>query len=139
MQPDGGDNAARAPSAERLRAFLDQVLLRLWNTSPGLACYKESDRVVPEKGMIEISFFKLPIEVLDGVGAAFGLPSVERMAYTKQGHACTGFRAKPSAEDLSALAVDDAADHESQDRSLDVSSPDDLVPEPGQDQPNRLG
>jgi hypothetical protein len=131
----GPENSTTSPpSAERLQAYLDQVLLRIWNASPGLASYKESDRIVPETGVVEISFFKLPVEVISGVSDAFGLPEIEHLAYSKQGKACVGFRAKPSAEDLSALAIDDSADHDpvssanGEDEVEQVEQVDDLIP-----------
>ena len=100
-----------SPSPKRLEAFLDQILLRIWAASPGLASYIESFRVVPEKGSIELSFYKVPEEVISGIEQVFGLPNIESLRYTKGGSACIGFRVTPSKEDLSALAVDDADDH----------------------------
>jgi len=126
----------KLPSEDRLRAYLDQVLLRIWNASPGLSCYKESDRIVPERGTIEVSFFKLPEEILSGVSEVFGVKDVETLAYTKKGKACIGFRVKPSEEDLSALAVDDSADHDAiqpptkPEADFQSENPDDVLPLP---------
>ncbi len=94
-------------SQERLQAFLDQVLLRIFNASPGLASYLESSRAVPEEGTIELSFYEIPEEVIAGVKAAVSVPEIEVLRYPKAGKACVGFRCKPERDDLSALAVDD--------------------------------
>lgn len=104
-------NATDLVSAERLEAYLSQVLLRIFNASPGLSAYVESSRAVPDDGTIEISFYKLPDEVVPSIPPVFGVQDVETLYYTKSGHACVGYRVKPTREDLSALAVDDADDH----------------------------
>ncbi len=98
-------------SADRLEAYLSQVLLRLFNASPGLSAYVESSRAVPEKGTIEVSFYKLPDEVVPSIPSVFGVQDVETLYYTKNGRACVGYRAKPMRDDLAALAVDDEDDH----------------------------
>lgn len=95
------------PSPDRLEAYLDQVLLRIFLASPGLASYIESSRVVPASGHVEVSFYRVPDEVVSAVIQAFGIP-VEELHYTKGGSACYGFRAQPSKEDLSSLGVDDS-------------------------------
>lgn len=134
---DGGDPAGEAaahgksgerpPSPKRLEAYLDQVLLRIFLASPGLASYIESSRVVPGSGHVEVSFYRVPDEVVSSIIQAFGIP-VEELCYTKDGSACFGFRANPSREDLSSLGVDDA----DQDGD-DDSDPIDNEPEEGAD------
>lgn len=109
-ESDEGKNP-KPPSAERLQSYLDQVLLRVFRASPGLASFVESSRVVPESGAVELSFFKIPDEVVSSVSAAFGPLPVDILRYVKEGLACVGYRAKPTAEDLSSLAVADADDH----------------------------
>ncbi len=103
-------DATKAPSSERLTAYLNQVLLRAFNASPGLASYIESYRVIP--GAIELSFYHLPDEVVSSVMQVFSVGDVEQFRYTKHAHPCTGFRAKPTAEELASLAVDDEEDHQ---------------------------
>lgn len=107
-QPEAEErpSESRPPSPERLQSYLDQVLLRVFVASPGLASYIESSRVVPAEGHVELSFYKVPDEVISAIHQAFGIPA-EEMRYTKDGAACIGFRAKPTREDLSALGVDD--------------------------------
>lgn len=99
----------KAPSLERLEAYLSQVLLRIFNASPGLSAYLESSRVKDEA--VELSFYALPQEVLPAVEQVFGISGVERYHYTKRGHPCVGFKARPSVDDLVSLAVDDTDDH----------------------------
>lgn len=105
--------STKTPSPERLEAYLSQVLMRTFNASPGLASYIESYRVV--KDGVEVSFFQLPAEVLVSVAQVFAVADVEQFRYTKRGQPCVGFRAKPTAEDLVSLAVDDGEDHQGAD------------------------
>lgn len=97
------------PSGQRLQAYLDQVILRIFNSSPGLASYIESYRTVDSSGAVEISFYKknFPDEIILGVNQAFAIAGVEVLKYTKNGQSCIGFRCHPTKEDLSGLAVDD--------------------------------
>lgn len=95
------------PSEARLQAFMDQVQLRIFIASPGASSYVESFRVVPIDGVIELSMFKIPHEIIPAIQQAFGVPDVEVVRYNKSGHPCVGFRCKPTEEDLSALAIDD--------------------------------
>lgn len=111
--PAAEEKTAPAPSQERLQAYLSQVLLRIFNASPGLAAYLESSRV--QGSSIELSFYALPREVIASLNAIFGVSNIERYNYTKRGHPCVGFKVTPTTEDLAALAVDDADDHKNTD------------------------
>lgn len=106
MTPSEG-GMAPPPSEMRLKAFLDQVQLRIFVASPGASSYVESFRVVPSEGVIELSLFKVPHEIIPAIQQAFGVQDVEVVRYSKAGHPCVGFRCKPTEEDLSALAIDD--------------------------------
>ncbi len=72
---------------------------------------------MPASGHVEISFYRVPDEVVSAIIQAFGIP-VEELHYTKGGSACYGFRAQPSKEDLSSLGVDDS-DQEAADDETD--------------------
>lgn len=111
------------PSPERLQAYLDQVLLRIFSASPGLSSYVESYRVVPGSGHIEVSFFKVPDEVVSAIHQAFGVPA-EELRYTKNSAACIGFRVKPTRDDLASLGVDDGDQDRSADDPLEHSTKD---------------
>ncbi len=93
------------PSPERLQAFLDQILLRIFNASPGLSSYEESSRVSGDT--VEVSFHAFPDEIIQSVEQAFSIKKLEVLRYTKNNHPCIGFRAYPTTDELSALAVND--------------------------------
>lgn len=97
---------------ERLQAFLSQVLLRLLATSAGLSSYVESSRVSPDGQAVEISFYKLPDEVIPSVLLAFGIAKIEQYGYNKFGKPCQGFKAYPTPEDVSSLLIGDGSDPE---------------------------
>ncbi len=110
-----------APSQERLGGYLSQVLLRVLNASPGVASYLESYRINPEGDAIEVSFYKLPDDMINAISSCFGIHDVEVYHYTKGSHPCTGYKATPTRDELSALAVDDADDHQLKKKEADAS------------------
>lgn len=80
--------------------------------SPGMASYLESYRINPKGDAIELSFYKLPDDMIGPLQMCFGIQKVEVFHYTKNDHPCVGFRATPTRDELSALAIDDADDHQ---------------------------
>jgi hypothetical protein len=122
------DDSHAAPSPERLDACLSQIMLRIFNAAPVLMTYLESDRVKDDT--IELSFFKLPKEIMFDVKTAFGISDVKTLHYTKNNHPCVGYILKPTKEELSALSVDDSSDHELTQQNADpTKEADSLLPD----------
>ena len=87
--------------AEKLKAFSDLLELRMFSASPGLITYLIDGGVVGDT--IEYGFWQLPEEIVNGVRQIIGCADVQVLKYYRDNTPCTGFRIKPSDEDLKLL------------------------------------
>lgn len=98
----GQAEAPQDPRAVKVREFLDRLLLRIFNSSPGAACYLIAT-AHPEPGTIELAFHELPAEIARPLKAELGCKDCEQLEFRQDGQPCLGFRLKPSDAELGGL------------------------------------
>ena len=103
MQPESyqPETSSSVDRAEKLKAFSDLLELRMFSASPGLITYLIDGGVVGD--VIEYGFWQLPEEIVNGVRQIIGCGDVKVVKYFRDGNPCTGFRVKPTDEDLKLL------------------------------------
>lgn len=117
-KPVEADSATSVDRAEKLKAFSDLLELRMFSASPGLITYLIDGGVVGDA--IEYGFWQLPNEIVDGVRQIIGCAEVEILKYFQNNTPCTGFRIKPSDEDLKLLEFGDSKEDGEDNHSLEA-------------------